>query len=240
MDFPDEFKKYATPTEDDFYLVTGRGGKKKKEPSARILQSWANRSRISTEIRKVDINKDYAQAIVHGWVGPKAEPIMETEEVVTIYFEHYEQEWMVRELDKKTEFDYSVGKIIFKDQKSAEILFKYINRKKMYGDREAVTKAQSRIYRKLLGAEWREDAEQEAEAEEVATVQETIKDQRSQTMNQDKISEKQESYLIRLINQTEKGDVVDLFLKNHGVKQIIELGKGDASELIEILKGGEQ
>ena len=53
--------------------------------------------------------------------------------------------------------------------------FEYINRKRLFGDREAETKAESRIFRKLLGFEWRDKEEIEAEAEEVNIVSDGIK-----------------------------------------------------------------
>lgn len=241
MQFLDDFQKYTSTSEDDFFMVLGRGGKKKREPNARILQSWANKQKISTKIISVIKNDEFAQAIVRGWIGPKENPIITAEEAVTISYIDYEREWLINNLTPKfgnapkAKYSAEYEKFVPANPEATIEVLKYICRKKMFGDREAVTKAQSRIYRKLLGAEWRDKEEQEAEAEEVATVQESIKEQKAGIP----ATEKQCKAIYAISKGDGSEDIVKGFLENHDAKKSEDLSIDEASELIDILKGGE-
>jgi predicted RNA-binding Zn-ribbon protein involved in translation (DUF1610 family) len=118
--------------------------------------------------------------MVHGWIGMHDKPQIETTEIVTINFMDYARQWIFDLLRKSpdTPISYEPGPMGMPFPTDGTIKLdwlSYINRKKMFADREAETKAESRIFKKLLGFEWRDKEEVEAEAEDVKIVQDGIK-----------------------------------------------------------------
>lgn len=177
--YNDELKKLTQIQDGDFYEVwDSRTRMKRKEPSARVLRNWANEKRISTEIVQVIHTPEHVQVMVHGWIGKKTEPQIETTEVVTINYMDYARQYLFDKMRKDSNIAWEedkTGMPIPKDPKLKLEWFEYINRKKLFGDREAETKAESRIFKKLLGFEWRDKEEIQAEEEDVKIVQDGIK-----------------------------------------------------------------
>jgi hypothetical protein len=184
-DFMTEYKHLTVPQEEDFYNVwDSRTRTNRKEPSARVLRSWANRERINTKIVNIIHDPEFVQVTAKGWIGEESKPIRQTDAVVTINYRDYAIQQVFDTLRKAEKAGKGVPDIIegkdgmpeYKDPKMKLEWYSYINRKKIFGDREAYTKAESILFKKLLGLEWRDKEEIEAEAEDVKIVQDAIKE----------------------------------------------------------------
>lgn len=182
--FDAEYKQLTVPQETDFYnIYDSRTRGYRREPSARVLRSWANRERINTKIVNIIHDPEFVQVTAKGWIGDESKPVRQTDAVVTINYRDYAIQQVFDTLRKSEKVGKGVPEIIegkdgmpeYKDPKMKLEWYSYINRKKIFGDREAYTKAESILFKKLLGLEWRDKEEIEAEAEDVKIVQDGIK-----------------------------------------------------------------
>jgi hypothetical protein len=185
----------------DFYKVgskkVGNQWEDVLAPSARVLQKWANDNDgrpICTKIVEAVTTKDGCHAKVRGWIGDESKPIVVHEEVVDMVWAH-ELEFLLTEAVAKgikvpkrdgtwgtetikppfnVEYDEVTGVsriVLTNPEHQLHVLAEWV-RGKRFGLRSCVTKAQCRIFRKLLGAEWRDEEEIEIEKNEVQSVAE--------------------------------------------------------------------
>lgn len=194
--------KMTAITRDDFFKVGGKKNERgqwedKLEPNARVLQKWANDNDghpINSEIIEATSTKDGCFVKVRGWIGDKNKPLVEKEEVVDVTFAH-ELEFLLTEAVAKgikvpktdgswgtetvrppfnVEFDEVTGVsriVLTNPEHQIHVLAEWV-RLKRFALRGAVTKAEKRIYKKLLGAEWRDEEEIKIEKDEVQQVAE--------------------------------------------------------------------
>jgi hypothetical protein len=180
----------------DFYKV----GWSKEEgdvmaPSARVLQKWANDNDgrpICTKIVEAVTTQEGCHAKVRGWIGDENKPLVVHEEVVGMTWLH-ELEFLLTEavakginLPKKdgswgtenvkppfnVEYDETTGVsriVLTQPEHQLHVLAQWV-RQKRFGLRACITKAESRIFRKLLGGEWRDEEEIQIEKDEVQDV----------------------------------------------------------------------
>ncbi len=184
----------------DFYKVgraQGDGGQWEDvlAPNARVLQKWSNESDkpISTKIVHGLTSGEGCSVTVRGWIGDEATPIVVKEETVSMHWAH-ELEWLLAEavkngitLEKKVNgqwqkqqiqpaFDLvgpdacGVHRIVLRDPEHQLQVLAQWYRTRRFGERVCTTKAESRIHRKLLSGEWRDEEEIQHEEEEMRAV----------------------------------------------------------------------
>ena len=191
--------KMLAVSRSDFFKVGGKKNERGEwedvlEPNARVVQKWANDNNghpISTRIIEAHSDKDGCFVKVRGWVGDEMKPLVEKEEAVDVVFAH-ELEFLLTEavakgikLPKKdgwgtetvrppfnVEYDESTGisRIVLTNPEHQIHILAELVRLKRFALRGALTKAEKRIYKKLLGAEWRDDEEIKIEEDEVKQV----------------------------------------------------------------------
>jgi len=173
--------------ETDFYDVGGG----KREPSARVWRLWANLQKIQTEFLVdeggnpcVGLNQEEAWARIRGWKERDGKIEQRVESSTTILFENELQDLILTAIDKgiydpllkkRVEVKYEIvdGKPVLTDKKQQLHILREFTRIKKFGDRIAVTKAESIVIKKLLGVEWREEEEIKHEEREVEIVNQT-------------------------------------------------------------------
>jgi hypothetical protein len=184
----------------DFYKVgraQGDGGQWEDvlAPNARVLQKWSNESDkpISTKIVHGMTTDEGCSVTVRGWIGDEATPIVVKEETVSMHWAH-ELEWLLAEavkngitLEKKVNgqwqkqqiqpaFDLvgpdacGVHRIVLRDPEHQLHVLAQWYRTRRFGERVCTTKAESRIHRKLLSGEWRDEEEIQHEENEMKAV----------------------------------------------------------------------
>jgi hypothetical protein len=184
----------------DFYKVgraQGDGGQWEDvlAPNARVLQKWSNESDkpISTKIVHGMTSDEGCSVTVRGWIGDEAKPLVVKEETVSMHWAH-ELEWLLAEavkhgitLEKKVNgqwqkqqiqpaFDLvgpdacGVHRIVLRDPEHQLHVLAQWYRTRRFGERVCTTKAESRIHRKLLSGEWRDEEEIQHEEEEMRAV----------------------------------------------------------------------
>ena len=193
--------KMLSVTRADFFKVGGKKNDQGKwedilEPSARVVQKWANDNHghpICSRIVEARSDRDGVFVKVRGWIGEQDHPLVEKEEVVDVVFAH-EVEFLLTEAVAKgiktgnwvnnqpeivkppfnVEYDEATGvsRIVLTNPNHQIHILAEIARLKRFALRGAVTKAEKRIYKKLLGAEWRDEEEIEIEKDEVRLVAE--------------------------------------------------------------------
>ncbi len=168
------------------------------EPSARVVQKWAldnNGHPISTKILEAYTNKDGCFVKVRGWIGPEDKPLVVEEEALDVTFAH-ELEFLLTEAVAKgikvpkkdggwgtetvkppfnVEYNEETGVsriVLTNPEHQLHVLAEWV-RLKRFALRGAITKAQKRLYKKLLGAEWRDEEEIQLEQDEVKQVAES-------------------------------------------------------------------
>lgn len=169
-----EFKKITEIQSSDFYSVYDhRIGDYRKVPNARVLQRWANDRRISSEIVEIEKEDGRAKAIIRGWIGKKDAPIVETADAVILHIRDYEREWLLNNSRPKSnrsaraKYDTEKGCLVPATIEDAKELASYLLRRQIFLERDAITKARKRVQLQLLGVEWREEEEVEAEESDI-------------------------------------------------------------------------
>jgi hypothetical protein len=183
--------KMTAVSRKDFYKV----GWSKEEgdvlaPSARILQKWSNESEapISTRIIRSETTPEGCSVTVRGWIGDETHPKVVKEESMSMNWAH-ELEWLLAEavakgirLDPyssvvtKPPFDltdpdqFGVSRIVLRDPTHQLHVLTQWYRCKRFGERVCITKLESRIHKKLLSGEWRDEEEIDHEKQEIEAV----------------------------------------------------------------------
>ena len=155
-------------TEADFYSAGG----KKEVPSAKVYQLWANESGIKAEIVESGENEDKAWATINGWIGSKENPIAQKQAQVVINFK-IELEALVLDAisgNHPAKHEMVDGKPVLSEKGEQLKVYKQWVRIKRFAVRTAITKAEAIAHRKLLGVEFRNQAEIDHEISEVASI----------------------------------------------------------------------
>jgi hypothetical protein len=153
-------------TKSDFYKVGG-----KTVPGARALQYDANRKRISTKVLAWDSDDFRAYAHVAGWIGDEDNPIQYKEAIVEIVYRIESTSWVLNKAGRGMKIERNAdGVPLPADNKDKGMLHDYMLRKRQYGIREVITKAEAIVNKKLLSMEFREKEEIESEVEEIEAV----------------------------------------------------------------------
>jgi hypothetical protein len=173
-----ELMKTVELSSKDFYNVLA-GGDRRLVPSARALQWAANKKNISTKVLEWYSDDYKAYVKVAGWIGDENNPKIYKEAIVEIV---YNVEQAAYVLNKVKRNKWKVERLQqgslnvmmpVSDIHKAE-MWDYMLRKREFGIREALTKAEAIINRKLLSMEFREDEEIEFEKMEVEAVNDEI------------------------------------------------------------------
>ena len=168
----------------NFYQVPGRGGQTRMEPDSRALQHYANKSGgIATKVLDSGMDMDHAWAHVQAW--PKKDTTMVMEDKVTIVYELEFQSYVWDYVGKGCP-RHRGGCPLVKDVNGKPLLVdgmpqledgidvlelrRLLNRKMRFAEREAITKAKSRLYKLIMNMEWRDVEEIENEAQDVKTI----------------------------------------------------------------------
>jgi hypothetical protein len=163
-------------------------------PSARVLQKWSNDRDlpVSTRIIRSETTDTGCSVTVRGWIGDEAKPLVVKEETVSMHWAH-ELEWLLAEAVKNgitieetvngqwqrklvmpgfdlVETPSGIHHIVLRDPKHQLHVLAQWYRTRRFGERVCTTKAESRIHRKLLSGEWRDEEEIQHEAEEMRAV----------------------------------------------------------------------
>src|SRR5208337_546948 len=171
-------------TSSNFYQIPARGGGFRMEPDSRALQHYANKSGgIATKVLDSGMDMDHAWAHVQAW--PKKDPTMVMEDKVTIVYELEFQSYVwdyikngcarhkggcpvVRDVNGKVLIIDGMPQL---EEGSDNLeLRRLLNRKMRFAEREAITKAKSRLYKLIMNMEWREVDEIENEAQDVKVI----------------------------------------------------------------------
>ena len=152
-----------------FYPISG-----KNEPDAWTVQQWANSSGVSIEVREVTQTKEFAKATVRAYLNKQF-----ADETVIHFFE-VSKEILAYEIiakmyeERKQPIDGydEEGKPILTAE-AMERIYKRFIRFKNFSIRDAISKASRRATLKIINKDWREEAEIDAEKEEVKAVQES-------------------------------------------------------------------
>ncbi|RLG33788.1 hypothetical protein DRN97_04165 [Methanosarcinales archaeon] len=142
-----------------------------EEPSAALVQKWANEAGISVEIKEAIQTDEYAKAVVRCSLNGQV-----VEDCVIHHFNTAKDrialeiiEKMEKEGKRAIEGFDEEGRPILTQEAKYRIFKKFI-RFKDFAIRDAVSKATRRAELKLLNREWRNQEEIEAEVEEVKVV----------------------------------------------------------------------
>jgi chemotaxis protein histidine kinase CheA len=171
-------------TSANFYQIPARGGGFRMEPDSRALQHYANKSGgIATKVLDSGMDMDHAWAHVQAW--PKKDTTMVMEDKVTIVYELEFQSYVWDYVGKGCP-RHKGGCPIVKDVNGKPLLVggmpqledgidvlelrRLLNRKMRFAEREAITKAKSRLYKLIMNMEWRDVEEIENEAQDVKTI----------------------------------------------------------------------
>ncbi len=162
-------------------------------PNARVLQAWALEGvPVSTRIIKNETTDTGCTVTVRGWIGDEAKPRVVKEETVSMHWAH-ELEWLLAEAVKNgitieekvngqwqrrevmPDFDLVEGpdgihRIVLRDPRHQLHILAQWYRTRRFGERVCTTKAESRIHRKLLSGEWRDEEEIQHEEAEMRAV----------------------------------------------------------------------
>lgn len=171
-------------TSANFYEVPGRGGGKRMEPDSRALQHYANKSGgIATKVLESGMDMEKAWAHVQAW--PKRDPTMVMEDKVTIVYELEFQSYVWDYIGRGCQrhkggcpvVKGANGKALIVDgmpqlEDGTDVLElrRLLNRKMRFAEREAITKAKSRLYKLIMNMEWRDVEEIENETQDVRTI----------------------------------------------------------------------
>jgi hypothetical protein len=185
----------GTITDKDFYKVgwTRETGDI-LAPSARVLQKWSNDRDlpVSTRIIRSETTDTGCSVTVRGWIGDEATPLVVKEETVSMHWAH-ELEWLLAEavkhgitLEEKVggqwqrqnvmpEFDLEtdangIHHIVLRNPRHQLHVLAQWYRARRFGERNCTTKCESRLHRKLLSGEWRDEEEIEHEKSEMRAV----------------------------------------------------------------------
>lgn len=151
-----------------FYPVSG-----KQEPDAWTVQQWANSSGVSIEVREATQTNEFAKATVRAYLNKQfadetvihffdtSKEILAYEIIAKMYEEHKQP---IEGYDDE-------GKPILTAEAKGRI-YKRLIRFKNFSIRDAISKASRRATLKIINKDWREQAEIEAEEQEVKAVQE--------------------------------------------------------------------
>lgn len=178
-------KELQTITSSNFYQVPGRDGNQRMEPDSRALQHYANKSGgIATKILDSGMDNTHAWAHVQAW--PKNDPSLSMEDKVTIVYELEFQSYVWDYVSNKSSCKRHKGgcpvvrengKVVLvegtpqlEDPADAMDLRRLLNRKMRFAEREAITKAKSRLYKLIMNMEWRDAEEIENEALDVKAI----------------------------------------------------------------------
>jgi len=170
-----KMKETVELTSDDFYTVG-----KNTVPNARALQWMANKKEISTKVIEFGSDNQKAWAHVRGWIGHESHPVIVKEAVVILEYNVIQMSFLLNKHEKKgwilKRNEFGVPETTNESQ--AKVLHDYMLRKREFGVREAITKAEGIVNKKLLSMEFREKSEIEGEKEEIDAVQQQIKIQK--------------------------------------------------------------
>lgn len=150
-----EKAQFLQTTNKDFYFVTGG----KRVPSAKVIREWVKNQGIHIEIIDYGKDKEHAWAHVRGY--RKEDPLVTREAVVIFVF----ADELVRMTFDAIDNGLQVGKnkvmpafdigeegwpILRNQEHQFQLLRNYL-RKRQFSEREAVTKAESIVFLKLMG-----------------------------------------------------------------------------------------
>ncbi len=230
---------YTQVTDEDFYEVTTPDGKKRKEPSAKALQKWANEKRISTKILESEKNENGVRVRLAGWIGELSNPLIYKEAEVNIDFKIKGQQWLVQQYYKKRiNLKFEDGVPIPADSNSQFKFFQYMLNLKDFALRICITKCESILYRKLLSLEFREKEEIELEKDEV---EEIAKSQESENQNINETPKKEQDISITpaqknaiesILKSPKKESIIEFMIEFCGTDDISRLSKEQASKII--------
>ena len=182
FDPAEQLKKETAITERDFYEVYDSRHGRRKVPSARVYNIWAKEAGIKTRIVNAGNDVEKAWAHLKGWIGEEANPVLQREARVTIFWmtEFQDLVWnaIAERKDKsgrvvKKGKPYTVGPDgypVLKEPADQLAVIQQLSRIKRFGERIAVTKAEAIVEKKLLGVEYRDPEEIKHEKQEVQAV----------------------------------------------------------------------
>jgi len=190
--------RFTRPRKADFFPIRIYDGGQGKwvttyEPSARIVNFWALQKKVSCEVLNSGKDNEKAWATVRGWRGKrtvckqcsaKAEEILveRTAYVCHIYkdiirsaiLDACKNGWWDKGAQKQIFPEYDItegGEPILKKKEDKLHVLLSIQEKVKFAERDAVTKAEKIVQRKLLGLEWREEVEIETDVKEIENIQ---------------------------------------------------------------------
>ena len=144
-----------------------------EEPDSWLVQCWANQAGVSTEVIEATQTTEFAKAIVRAHMGDQFvdESVIHVFDIAkeSIALEIVEK--MEREGKKPIEGWDDEGRPILSGDAKRRIYERFL-RFRVFAVRDAITKAARRAQLKIMNKEWREEAEIEAEEQEVKMVHE--------------------------------------------------------------------
>jgi len=144
-----------------------------EEPDSWLVQQWANQAGVSTEVIEATQTTEFAKAIVRAHMGDQFvdESVIHVFDIAkeSIALEIIEK--MEREGKKPIEGWDDEGRPILSGDAKRRIYERFL-RFRIFAVRDAITKAARRAQLKIMNKEWREEAEIEAEEQEVKMVHE--------------------------------------------------------------------
>lgn len=144
------------------------------------LDKLARAAQISTEVVDVQVTSDMILAKVRGWIGPKSDPVMETEDISDYSIRDKSEEFILDKVNKKqvkpedVQMDES-GRLWFVNPVHNLKMRSFLIKEREFALRATVSRAENRVKRKLLGLNSMDLKEAEMLRKEFEKVQRRLK-----------------------------------------------------------------
>jgi len=139
--------------EKDFYMNSQT---KRKTLNKRGLDKIAFSMGINTEIRDMTITNEMVIVKVRGWIGPRDDPVVETEDMADYVFRDKQEDFIFKTISERKVKEDEVeiredGKLYYKDNLRNIRMRRELLREKEFAPRATASKARERVIRALSG-----------------------------------------------------------------------------------------